>query len=61
MTEITVEIDEVTELLCRVPAEIAQTEDWQECAAFRFVRVSADEVRLQIALDLDTLTAPEPA
>lgn len=57
---ITVDL-EPGELVCRIAREIAETEDWQECAAYRIVRVNDDEVRVQIALDLETLTAPEPA
>lgn len=47
-----------TDFVCRIPAELV-TEHWQECAAFRFVPVDDRVVTLEIATDLDALTAPE--
>jgi hypothetical protein len=45
---------------CRIPAELV-TEDWQECATFRFVKIDEDTVELEVTRDLDLLTAPEAA
>lgn len=52
--------DPSAEVLCRFPRKLLDElgTDWHECAAFRFVIVSEDEVGLEFTNDLERATAP---